>query len=99
MNEPRFAKYVEGHISFNDMKAFVCEDPADMESFLKAIRDEQGLQVNAVMAPTDGLDKFKPAMDLHNLGSVYLALSTVSMEATNCKPFLCTCYKISSSKF
>jgi len=49
---------VESAISYNDMRAFVCEDGADMELFLKTMSDDQGLRVNAVKMPSQSLESF-----------------------------------------
>ncbi|KAL4235855.1 Structural maintenance of chromosomes protein 5 [Mactra antiquata] len=48
MKNPTMAKYLEGHISFNDMRAFVCETSEDMNKFMDIMKDEQKLRVNAV---------------------------------------------------
>ena len=60
VRDPQHAKYIETTIPFKDMRSFVCEDAEDMEVFLKSVRDEQGLQINAVMAPDTALSSFKP---------------------------------------
>ncbi|XP_009993202.1 PREDICTED: structural maintenance of chromosomes protein 5 [Chaetura pelagica] len=53
MKDNRHAKYVENHISGNDMRAFVFESQEDMEMFLVEMRDHQKLRVNAVCAPAE----------------------------------------------
>uniref|UniRef100_A0A8C2NZ47 Structural maintenance of chromosomes protein 5 n=1 Tax=Capra hircus TaxID=9925 RepID=A0A8C2NZ47_CAPHI len=45
------AKYIENHIPSNDLRAFVFENQEDMEVFLKEVRDNKKLRVNAVIAP------------------------------------------------
>ena len=42
------------------MKAFVCEDKSDVQIFLRKCRDEMGLRVAAVLAPSDPVDNFQP---------------------------------------
>ncbi len=54
------AKYVESHVSFNDMLSFVCEDKYDVEVFMKKLRDEQGLRINAMHAPEVDANTFRP---------------------------------------
>lgn len=52
MKDPAMAKYVEHHISFNDMRAFVCENSDDMNLFMDILREQQKLKVNAVIIPS-----------------------------------------------
>ncbi|KAF3860372.1 hypothetical protein F7725_000627 [Dissostichus mawsoni] len=51
VKDPRFAKYVENHISFADLRAFVFQRKSDMEKFMKEVRDKMNLRVNAICAP------------------------------------------------
>ena len=37
MKDPRFAKYVETHIAFNDLRGFLFEKREDMEAFMKEV--------------------------------------------------------------
>ncbi|XP_040273020.1 structural maintenance of chromosomes protein 5 isoform X1 [Bufo bufo] len=65
------AKYVENHISMNDMRAFVFESQEDMDAFLKEVRDNQRLRVNAVCSPQEYIaDKnpSKPIAELQQYG-------------------------------
>ncbi|XP_044128806.1 structural maintenance of chromosomes protein 5 isoform X1 [Bufo gargarizans] len=65
------AKYVENHISMNDMRAFVFESQEDMDAFLKEVRDNQRLRVNAVCSPQEFVaDKnpSKPIAELQQYG-------------------------------
>lgn len=41
MKDNRYAKYVENHISANDMRSFVFESPEDMEIFLAEASRQQ----------------------------------------------------------
>ncbi|XP_072260268.1 structural maintenance of chromosomes protein 5 isoform X2 [Pyxicephalus adspersus] len=65
------AKYVENHISVNDMKAFVFESQEDMEAFLKEVRDNRRLKVNAVCSPLEQIadrEPLKPITELQQYG-------------------------------
>ncbi|NXN26027.1 SMC5 protein, partial [Nycticryphes semicollaris] len=69
MKDNRHAKYVENHISANDMRAFVFESQEDMEMFL--MRDHQKLKVNAVCAPAESQAESlpsRPIEELHRYG-------------------------------
>jgi len=45
MKDNRYAKYVENHISANDMRAFVFESQEDMEMFLVEVSRYQFLKL------------------------------------------------------
>uniref|UniRef100_UPI00358F0853 structural maintenance of chromosomes protein 5-like n=1 Tax=Myxine glutinosa TaxID=7769 RepID=UPI00358F0853 len=62
-----FAKYIENHIAMKYLKAFVFEKENDMESFLKLMRDEKHLRVNAVRAPSMPSNSFKAPYSLDDL--------------------------------
>ncbi|NWR38705.1 SMC5 protein, partial [Tachuris rubrigastra] len=67
--DSRHAKYVENHISSDDMRAFIFESQEDMEVFL--IRDNQKLRVNAVCAPAQSCAESsppRPIEELHQYG-------------------------------
>ncbi|XP_064358748.1 structural maintenance of chromosomes protein 5 isoform X3 [Dromaius novaehollandiae] len=71
MKDNRHAKYVENHISSNDMRAFVFESQEDMEMFLLEMRDHRKLKVNAVCAPTESCAEnipSRPIEELHRYG-------------------------------
>ncbi|XP_010166924.1 structural maintenance of chromosomes protein 5, partial [Antrostomus carolinensis] len=71
MKDSRHAKYVENHISGNDMRAFVFESQEDMEIFLMEVRDHQKLRVNAVCAPAKSCAESlpsRPIEELHQYG-------------------------------
>ncbi|NWX20192.1 SMC5 protein, partial [Aegotheles bennettii] len=66
MKDNMHAKYVENHISANDMRAFVFESQEDME-----MRDRQKLRVNAVCAPAESCAEslpLRPIEELHRYG-------------------------------
>uniref|UniRef100_A0A674GFH6 Structural maintenance of chromosomes protein 5 n=1 Tax=Taeniopygia guttata TaxID=59729 RepID=A0A674GFH6_TAEGU len=71
VKDSRHAKYVENHISSNDMRAFVFECQEDMETFLVEVRDHQKLRVNAVCAPSESCAEnlpSRPIEELHQYG-------------------------------
>lgn len=71
MKDNRHAKYVENHISANDMGAFIFESQEDMEMFLVEMRDHQKLRVNAVCAPAESCAEnlpSRPIEELHRYG-------------------------------
>ncbi|XP_009884709.1 PREDICTED: structural maintenance of chromosomes protein 5 [Charadrius vociferus] len=67
MKDNRHAKYVESHISANDMRAFVFESQEDMEMFLVEMRDHQKLRVNAVCAPAQSCAESLPSRPIGEL--------------------------------
>ncbi|XP_048359793.1 structural maintenance of chromosomes protein 5 isoform X1 [Sphaerodactylus townsendi] len=67
MKDQKHAKYVENHISSNDMRAFVFESKEDMDVFLREVRDNQKLKVNAVMAPSESCAENKPLKPIEEL--------------------------------
>uniref|UniRef100_A0A667HLV8 Structural maintenance of chromosomes protein 5 n=1 Tax=Lynx canadensis TaxID=61383 RepID=A0A667HLV8_LYNCA len=67
MKDNKNAKYIENHISSNDLRAFVFESQEDMEVFLKEIRDNKKLRVNAVIAPKSSYADKAPSRSLNDL--------------------------------
>ncbi|KAG8455241.1 hypothetical protein GDO86_001439 [Hymenochirus boettgeri] len=67
VKDQNHAKFVENHISMNDMRAFVFESQEDMQVFLKEIRDKQNLRVNAVCSPQDSFAERRPRIPLADL--------------------------------
>ncbi|XP_037652832.1 structural maintenance of chromosomes protein 5 isoform X2 [Choloepus didactylus] len=67
MKDNKNAKYVENHISSNDLRAFVFESQEDMEVFLKEVRDNKKLRVNAVIAPNSSYADKAPSRSLNEL--------------------------------
>ncbi|XP_021236261.1 structural maintenance of chromosomes protein 5 [Numida meleagris] len=71
VKDNKHAKYIENHISTNDIKAFVFESQEDMELFLVELRDRQKLRVNAVCAPDKSCAETlpsRPIEELHRYG-------------------------------
>ncbi|XP_044302315.1 structural maintenance of chromosomes protein 5 isoform X3 [Varanus komodoensis] len=67
MKDHKHAKYVENHISSNDMRSFVFEIREDMETFLREMRDKQKLKVNAVCAPNEPWAENRPSKPIEEL--------------------------------
>ncbi|XP_006152534.1 structural maintenance of chromosomes protein 5 isoform X1 [Tupaia chinensis] len=67
MKDNKNAKYIENHISSNDLRAFVFESQEDMEVFLKEVRDNKKLRVNAVIAPKNSYADKAPSRSLNEL--------------------------------
>ncbi|XP_020920411.1 structural maintenance of chromosomes protein 5 isoform X3 [Sus scrofa] len=67
MKDNKNAKYIENHISSNDLRAFVFESQEDMEVFLKEVRDNKKLRVNAVIAPESSYADKVPSRSLNEL--------------------------------
>ncbi|KAE8633069.1 hypothetical protein XENTR_v10001765 [Xenopus tropicalis] len=67
MRDQYHAKYVENHISMNDMKAFVFESKEDMEVFLREVRDKQKLRVNTVCSPEEPYATRRPTRPISDL--------------------------------
>lgn len=67
MKDNKNAKYVENHISSNDLRAFVFESQEDMEIFLREVRDHKKLRVNAVIAPKISYADKAPSRSLNDL--------------------------------
>ncbi|XP_013371816.1 PREDICTED: structural maintenance of chromosomes protein 5 isoform X2 [Chinchilla lanigera] len=67
MKDNKNAKYIENHISSNDLRAFVFESQEDMEIFLREVRDNKKLRVNAVIAPKISYAEKPPSRSLNEL--------------------------------
>ncbi|XP_063106135.1 structural maintenance of chromosomes protein 5 isoform X2 [Cavia porcellus] len=67
MKDNKNAKYIENHISSNDLRAFVFVSQEDMEIFLREVRDNKKLRVNAVMAPKISHAEKPPSKSLSEL--------------------------------
>uniref|UniRef100_A0A2K6AJ47 Structural maintenance of chromosomes protein 5 n=1 Tax=Mandrillus leucophaeus TaxID=9568 RepID=A0A2K6AJ47_MANLE len=67
MKDNKNAKYIENHIPSNDLRAFVFESQEDMEVFLKEVRDNKKLRVNAVIAPRSSYADKAPSRSLNEL--------------------------------
>lgn len=54
-----YCKYIENTVKVPDLIAFTCEETEDMNKFLKIMRVEKKIQVNAVHSPTANSVRFK----------------------------------------
>ncbi|XP_074538571.1 structural maintenance of chromosomes protein 5 [Halichoeres trimaculatus] len=67
VKEHRFAKYVENHIAFHDLRAFVFQRKDDMERFMAEVRDKKNLKVNAISAPEESCSGREPSRNIESL--------------------------------
>ncbi|XP_008942918.1 PREDICTED: LOW QUALITY PROTEIN: structural maintenance of chromosomes protein 5, partial [Merops nubicus] len=96
MKDSRHAKYVENHISSNDMRAFVFECQEDMEMFLAEVRDRQQLRVNAVCAPAQSCAESlpsRPIEQLHRYG-FFSYLRELFDAPSPVMSYLCSQYRV-----
>ncbi|XP_060913080.1 structural maintenance of chromosomes protein 5 [Labrus mixtus] len=67
VKDHRFAKYVETHISFHDLRAFVFQRKEDTEKFMAEVRDKMNLKVNTISAPDESCSKREPSRNIESL--------------------------------
>ncbi|XP_068188247.1 structural maintenance of chromosomes protein 5 [Antennarius striatus] len=67
VKDHRFAKYVENHISFHDLRAFVFQRKDDMEKFMTEVRDNMNLKVNSISAPEESCSRRPPSRNIESL--------------------------------
>lgn len=67
VRDARFAKYVETHISFSDLRSFVFQRKDDMEKFMTEVRDRMNLRVNSISAPEESCSKKPPSRNIESL--------------------------------
>ncbi|KAK7878537.1 hypothetical protein WMY93_030373 [Mugilogobius chulae] len=67
VKDPRFAKYVEAHIAFHDLRAFVFQRKDDMETFMTEVRDRMNLRVNSISAPEESRSQLNPSRNIESL--------------------------------
>ncbi|CAG5129404.1 unnamed protein product, partial [Candidula unifasciata] len=60
VTNPTDAKLVEAHVSFNDLRSFVCEDADDLDLFMRKVKNEMKLRVNIVRAPPEPAVTYQP---------------------------------------
>ncbi|KAJ7988430.1 hypothetical protein DPEC_G00323470 [Dallia pectoralis] len=96
VHNPNHAKYVENHISFNDLRAFVFQKREDMEKFMSEVRDNQNLKVNAVFAPEESCAKRPPSRPIKSLESYgfFAYLRELFQAPDEVMSYLCNQYKI-----
>lgn len=59
-----YGKYIENCVKLQDLIAFTCEDTDDMTHFLRVMRVEMKLQVNAIHSPRADRVRFKSSVSL-----------------------------------
>lgn len=67
VRDARHAKYIESHISVNDLRAFVFQRQEDNDKFMIEMRDTQKLRVNSIIAPTESCSKRPPSRPIETL--------------------------------
>ncbi|KAF3696821.1 Structural maintenance of chromosomes protein 5 [Channa argus] len=67
MRDHHSAKYVETHIPFHDLRAFVFQRKDDMEKFMTEIRDKMNLRVNSICAPEESWSRRSPSRNIESL--------------------------------
>ncbi|XP_029291265.1 LOW QUALITY PROTEIN: structural maintenance of chromosomes protein 5 [Cottoperca gobio] len=67
VRDHRFAKFVETHISFHDLRAFVFQRKDDMEMFMTEVRDKMNLKVNSISAPEESCSERLPSRKIESL--------------------------------
>lgn len=90
------AKYVEMHIPFNDMAAFVCEDKEDMKTFMNIVRDTLNHKVGAVLAPNASLESFIPSkpIEVFRKWGFHSYLKDLFSAPNAIMRYLCQMYRI-----
>lgn len=78
---PAVAKYIEMHISANDMRAFIFENTEDYNLFMREVRDRQNLKVNALKVPNKPLSAFKARKEISYYRSAISCLYKLSNSA------------------
>nr|XP_027207955.1 structural maintenance of chromosomes protein 5-like [Penaeus vannamei] len=66
IKDPKYAKYVEDRVSYQDLVAFVCESKEDMNLF-KELMDKQKMRVNVVHSSPADMSQFQPKIPIENL--------------------------------
>ncbi|XP_034028187.1 structural maintenance of chromosomes protein 5 [Thalassophryne amazonica] len=67
VKNPEFAKYVENHIPFHDLRAFVFERKDDREKFMVEVRDKMNLKVNSISAPDESCSQRPASRNIESL--------------------------------
>ncbi|KAM3617031.1 uncharacterized protein V6R79_001296 [Siganus canaliculatus] len=96
VKDHRFAKYVENHISFNDLRAFVFQRKQDMEKFMSEVRDRMNLRVNAISAPEESVSRKPPSKSIESLRrfGFYTYLREMFDAPDEVMSYLCQQYKV-----
>ncbi|CAB1332711.1 unnamed protein product, partial [Coregonus sp. 'balchen'] len=96
VRNPNHAKYVENHIPFNDLRAFVFQKREDMEKFMTEVRDSQNLRVNSVFAPEESCATRPPSRPIESLKrfGFFAYLRELFDAPEEVMSYLCNQYKV-----
>ncbi|XP_071374248.1 structural maintenance of chromosomes protein 5 [Centroberyx affinis] len=67
VRDHRFAKYVESHIPFHDLRAFVFQRKDDTEKFMTEVRALDILKVNSISAPEESCSNREASRRIESL--------------------------------
>uniref|UniRef100_A0A7N6BF06 Structural maintenance of chromosomes protein 5 n=1 Tax=Anabas testudineus TaxID=64144 RepID=A0A7N6BF06_ANATE len=93
VREHQFAKYVENHIPFHDLRAFVFQRKDDMERFMTEVRDRMNLKVNSIAAPEESCSRRPPSRTIERFG-FYTYLRETFDAPDEVMSYLCHQYKV-----
>uniref|UniRef100_A0AAQ4S892 Structural maintenance of chromosomes protein 5 n=1 Tax=Gasterosteus aculeatus aculeatus TaxID=481459 RepID=A0AAQ4S892_GASAC len=93
VRDHRFAKFVENHISFHDLRAFVFQKKDDMERFMTEVRDKLNLKVNSISAPEDSCSRRPPSRNIERFG-FFTYLREMFDAPDEVMSYLCHQYKV-----
>ncbi|XP_051166122.1 structural maintenance of chromosomes protein 5 [Leptopilina boulardi] len=68
VKDPKYSKYLESTISYNDMIAFVCENSEDMNLLVNSLRGQQKLVVNVVHSDPNRNVRMNPNIPIEEIG-------------------------------
>ncbi|KAM9751721.1 structural maintenance of chromosomes protein 5 [Menidia menidia] len=96
VKDHRFAKYVENHISFHDLRAFVFQRKDDMEKFMAEVRDRMNLKVNSISAPEESCSRRAPSRNIESLSrfGFFSYLREMFDAPDEVMSYLCHQYKV-----
>uniref|UniRef100_A0A3P8UR75 Structural maintenance of chromosomes protein 5 n=1 Tax=Cynoglossus semilaevis TaxID=244447 RepID=A0A3P8UR75_CYNSE len=96
VKDHRFAKYVENHIPFHDLRAFVFQKKADMEKFMTEVRDKMNLRVNAISTPEKSFSEQQPSRHIESLRrfGFHIYLREMFDTPEEVMSYLCYQYKV-----
>ncbi|XP_026224608.1 structural maintenance of chromosomes protein 5 [Anabas testudineus] len=96
VREHQFAKYVENHIPFHDLRAFVFQRKDDMERFMTEVRDRMNLKVNSIAAPEESCSRRPPSRTIESMRrfGFYTYLRETFDAPDEVMSYLCHQYKV-----
>lgn len=98
-----YGKYIENCVKVQDLIAFTCEETEDMNKFLKIMRIEQKIEVNAVHSPAANAVKYQSRVKsfdwkCYYFGFLFFVLICCCFFLFHSKRFLLTTYGNSVAK-